>query len=85
MNFDEKDEEILKDAWKFLNRHTHFTYSILETILSDPFFVFIEKFDKNLFEKCFYTYFKTIDLFYSVLCWRFLQIREKIKKKVIDY
>jgi len=78
-------EDTLKSTWRILNKYTHFTYTFIETTLNDPEFAFVEKMNEKLFTECFEAYLNTMDLFYSVLCWRFPNIMERMKGKVIDW
>jgi len=76
----EEEEKSLKNLWHELSRYQHFSYLYLDIACEKPEFVFLEIFDKNLFELSLELYFKTMDLFYAVVAWRFPSLRSKIRE-----
>jgi len=74
----EEKEKNLKSLWHELSRYQHFSYPYLEIACERPDFIFLEVFDKDTFELSLELYFKTMDLFYAVIAWRFSQLRTEI-------
>lgn len=66
-----KQRAKLKNTWHILCNYSHFPGSILEHLVDDVDFIFLEKINKNLFKKCFNVYFITLDLCYASILWRF--------------
>ncbi|GAI11530.1 unnamed protein product, partial [marine sediment metagenome] len=60
----------LKDTWTSLCEYTHFPGFFFEEISKDVNFIFLEKLNKHLFKQCFRNHLITLDLFYSVVLWR---------------
>ncbi len=76
----EGEEENLRGLWHELSRYQHFSYPYLEISCKRPEFVFLEVFDRVLFESSLELYFRTIDLLYAAIAWRFPQLSDKIKE-----
>jgi len=74
----------LKDTWANLCESAHFPGFFFEEISKDVDFIFVEKLSKHLFTQCFRNYLTTLDLFYSVVLWRweFPQTVHRIKRIV---
>lgn len=76
----EKEKESLKDLWHELSRYQHFSHPYLEIACENPEFVFLEVFNKDTFELSLELYFKTMDVLYAVVAWRFPQLRKRTKE-----
>jgi hypothetical protein len=75
-----EEEQDLKNLWHELSHYQHFSYPYLEVVCEKPEFVFLEVFDKNAFEISLELYFRTMDLLYAVIAWRFPQLRKKVEE-----
>jgi hypothetical protein len=75
----EDETRSLVSLWHELSRYQHFSYPYLEKAVESPDFVFLEVFDEKLFELSLELYFKTTDVFYAALIWRFPELRENVK------
>jgi hypothetical protein len=76
----EENKQNLINLWHELSRYQHFSYPYLTIAYENPDFVFLEVFNKNLFKLCLELYFKTIDVLYAVVAWRFPKLRERVKE-----
>ena len=82
LKIEENDVRELKKLWHELSKYLHFSYPFLEAILNDPEFLLIEKSNDELLDKSLNFYFETLDFFYSVLAWRFSDLRDEIMKMI---
>lgn len=75
----------LHNTWKVLSSYTHFPGVFFHKIRRDVKYVFLEKFNKELFKDAFESFFTTLDLLYAVSLWRWpsekkkQQIKEALK------
>jgi hypothetical protein len=76
----EKDEQNLINLWHELSCYQHFSYPYLTAAYENPELIFLEVFNENLFKLCLELYFKTVDVLYAAIAWRFPKLREMIKK-----
>jgi len=82
LNINQDFSEKLKCIWHELSAHLHFSHVFLEAILDNPELLLLEVMDPKLFKKSLDLYFETLDLYYTVLAWRFPQLKENIRKVV---
>jgi hypothetical protein len=75
-----EDVQSLINLWHELSRYQHFSHPYLETACEKPEFVFLEIFDDKLFKLCLEFYFKTTDVLYAAIAWRFPKLREDINE-----
>ncbi len=80
LKLDEDDVREMKELWHELSKYLHFSYPYLEAIIEDPGFCFLEGFNDGLFKLSLAFYFKTLDLLYAILVWRFEDLRKEISK-----
>jgi hypothetical protein len=80
-----EEKEKFKGIWRSLCEYTHFPGIFFHKLVEEgPALIFVEIFNKNLFEECVRNYLTTLDLFYSVALWRWPD-RKTIKRlKNID-
>ena len=76
----EEEEQGLKNLWHELSRYQHFSHPYLEMVREKPESVLLEVFDKNAFQLSLELYFRTMDLLYAVIAWRFPQLRKKVEE-----
>ena len=69
----------LREVWRELSSHLHFSYAFLEIILESLELLSLEVINPELFKKSVNLYFATLDLYYATLAWRFPTLREAIK------
>ena len=72
----------LRDMWRELSRYLHFSHAFLEAILNNPALLSLEVKDPEMFRKALSLYFETLDLYYTVLAWRFLRLRKNVKNVI---
>lgn len=80
LKLDEYDVREMKKLWHELSKYLHFSYTYLEVIIEDPGFCFLERFNDKLFKLSLKFYLKTMDFLYTVLVWRFKDLREEINR-----
>ncbi|MCD6095429.1 MAG: hypothetical protein J7J99_02545 [Thermoprotei archaeon] len=79
LKLDKNFAKRLKNLWRELSKYQHFSYAFLEAILNNPALLSLEVKDRDMFRKALKLYFETLDLYYTVLAWRFPQLRENVR------
>lgn len=82
LKLDNKFANRLRDVWRVLSRYLHFSHAFLEAILNNPALLSLEVKDPAMFKKALSLYFETLDLYYTVLAWRFLRLRKNVKNVI---
>ena len=82
LNLNHEFAERLRNLWRELSSYLHFSYAFLEVILKNPELLLLEVMNPKMFRKALDLYFETLDLYYTVLTWRFPQLRGNIRKMI---
>jgi len=81
----EKEKEKFKKVWVSLCKYAHFPGNFFHKLVNEaPQLIFVEAFNKNLFQECVNNYLITLDLFYSVALWRWPSEKAIKRLKEID-
>jgi len=70
--------QVLYDLWSVMSRFHHFSDIFVKEACMRPDYIFVDIFDRRLFGLCFRAFYRTLDMMYAALLWRFPMIRGKV-------
>lgn len=69
-------------VWRELSTYLHFSHAFLNVIVKKPEMLSLEVLDPELLRKSLNLYLDTLDLYYTVLAWKFPELRENVRRVV---